>query len=1177
MNNYKTIKKLIETKQFDNIKDEEQYTIIKNTDLKNYLIEIYLNYKYNKSILKIENILKTSLGKDIFSTNNQLKEKYLKTHIYINFKDAGFISETASTNQIDNQVTKYLTNIKNYSHPIKGISTHLKKDDIFINYCLDNNNLSILNCKIPYKKEYEEKALKLIQEGYKITLSPNIDINYKKTLIKPLLLRGYLDNFNAIDKSQKEELLPILISHIKQGKEYKIDKKSSSLFEEYKFRNKELSNTDNELIDLLIEKNQLDFLEVIPLKCLKSKMPTIINKIRSGIKLNTSFFKIDDDNLLKAFLETNQLQYMLNVTDEIFDKNLELFKTKLKSGAKFSISNSSFNDNNDSIKTKFLKYIRDDKELLKLVMDSDKDNLLILMKIINNLELEEENISEDETLQENNLNIEDLYNKQFYEVTKEYLTIYYGLNPQHLDIFINKLGYQYLKYIKNINIRNAINLDDTNFKKYLELFSYEKLKIKDIENIYDSIIQTRFKIDKKNDLDRLEKIKDSLVNKSLPVPYEELNILSTRIDNQKLLKQKVLNPNEEELLNNPYEFLLYCYNQIKQNNDIDKYLSILYQINRDYLQKEREIYRANHNYHQEIKLDFQYDEQSIVNSILKDLVLNNRQLISYDQFILLFEKYESLANLNSLSKPTTENINKINECLEFLRTGNPTLKNKETLTNINKLKDIIREIIKLDEYYSYNLDECNYNIKKNYIIPNQNDQLFKFLGTINPFELTATVFNNEEVYQSLKRMIQKYKFPDWGQLFNESLELSNLSITTDNLSSIINKYNELNKYIKRKSSSSNEITLPEILRFSNILTSSSNRYNIMFDKENATLIKLNPPPYEAPTAGFPPNYRLEKSLDNLVKSYQRTNITTPPINKDIMINGKMINVNLGNFTNPINLTYGERTGSCMRINGTGNSLYNFCQDNINAFHIRLTDPKTNNFITRVSGFRNGNSIFLNQLRNSLIPSEYPDEDIIEALKKISELIIEQSKESNFPIDNVFISPLYAMSKSKETIINLNEDMEDIKEEFSPFWFDLKEKAIVLATTANNETYIPIEKDINNLPKYKVLRDNPRHFTQKEEIFNQVNKIYLLNQMLQDNNPKIIQTSNLIPEEKIENITYLITGEDWLVCLDKNLEIHEFIIPRSESQINQATLEVNIAKKEIMKKREEYYPNETRNR
>ena len=45
-------------------------------------------------------------------------------------------------------------------------------------------------------------------------------------------------------------------------------------------------------------------------------------------------------------------------------------------------------------------------------------------------------------------------------------------------------------------------------------------------------------------------------------------------------------------------------------------------------------------------------------------------------------------------------------------------------------------------------------------------------------------------------------------------------------------------------------------------------------------------------------------------------------------NGKKINIVVGNFSNIINLTYGERTGACMRIGGAGKSLFNFCLTNI---------------------------------------------------------------------------------------------------------------------------------------------------------------------------------------------------------------------------------------------------------
>ena len=38
----------------------------------------------------------------------------------------------------------------------------------------------------------------------------------------------------------------------------------------------------------------------------------------------------------------------------------------------------------------------------------------------------------------------------------------------------------------------------------------------------------------------------------------------------------------------------------------------------------------------------------------------------------------------------------------------------------------------------------------------------------------------------------------------------------------------------------------------------------------------------------------------------------------------------------MNLTYGERTGACMRIGGAGKSLYNFCLKDENGFLYNMT-------------------------------------------------------------------------------------------------------------------------------------------------------------------------------------------------------------------------------------------------
>ena len=115
-----------------------------------------------------------------------------------------------------------------------------------------------------------------------------------------------------------------------------------------------------------------------------------------------------------------------------------------------------------------------------------------------------------------------------------------------------------------------------------------------------------------------------------------------------------------------------------------------------------------------------------------------------------------------------------------------------------------------------------------------------------------------------------------------------------------------------------------------------------------------------------------------------------------------MHVVVGNFTHPSNLTHGERTGACMRIGGAGKSLFDFCLEDDNGFHIRFVNPKTGKFVSRVSGFRNGNTVFLNELRFSE-DSEYTNKDVVEACKLIARELIEVSKESELPIDNVVVT------------------------------------------------------------------------------------------------------------------------------------------------------------------------------
>ena len=138
---------------------------------------------------------------------------------------------------------------------------------------------------------------------------------------------------------------------------------------------------------------------------------------------------------------------------------------------------------------------------------------------------------------------------------------------------------------------------------------------------------------------------------------------------------------------------------------------------------------------------------------------------------------------------------------------------------------------------------------------------------------------------------------------------------------------------------------------------------MIFGEDNFKLITLNPPLNRANSLR---QERRENSLVNYIRCFNREKVAIPSFDEEIDINTKKINAVVGNFTNPINLTLGERTGSCMRSGGIGDDLYNFCLKDNNGFHIIFNDSETGEFISRASGFRNGNTVFLNQLRESVL-------------------------------------------------------------------------------------------------------------------------------------------------------------------------------------------------------------------
>ena len=264
----------------------------------------------------------------------------------------------------------------------------------------------------------------------------------------------------------------------------------------------------------------------------------------------------------------------------------------------------------------------------------------------------------------------------------------------------------------------------------------------------------------------------------------------------------------------------------------------------------------------------------------------------------------------------------------------------------------------------------------------------------------------------------------------------------------------------------------------------------------------------------------------------------------------------------INLTYGERTGACMRIGGAGASLFDYCLNGKNGFHIRFSDPETNEFVSRVSCFRNGNTVFMNQLRNS-VSIKYKDEDLIEAAQMIGKELIELTKDSESPIKNVVINQRYAMYSSKKRTSHLG--VEDVKKGLGSFYSDVDEAAIVLATANKDDSLIPIDLSAK-VPEYKPQRGRINYY-ESEKAQEMVEHYHMLDSLLSGNS---IESGEIVLNE---NIVACISGDDWYISVDNKGKIEQFILSttiRKNDALKEMQASLEVLKKKIatMDKQEE---------
>lgn len=271
------------------------------------------------------------------------------------------------------------------------------------------------------------------------------------------------------------------------------------------------------------------------------------------------------------------------------------------------------------------------------------------------------------------------------------------------------------------------------------------------------------------------------------------------------------------------------------------------------------------------------------------------------------------------------------------------------------------------------------------------------------------------------------------------------------------------------------------------------------------------------------------------------------------------------------LLAGIDTSACFKINSTDNDFLFYTALDKNGFAIKITD-RNGNFIARACGFRNGNFIFLNQLRTiydkgnnevSSIPS-YESIEIIEALKKACEDIIKQSedtKDDSLGIDAIFITKSYLLKDFPGNIVK-NEllgkyPMDNNSDDWKTFVKNtpyLKECTINNCFTTDFESYplicIATSKSFEELeiksgdvdavyrqPRLDVIYGNIKD----RNIFTRVNRIAGIKAFL--NNSKYEQPS-------INDDDIIFAGQDWFIITNLGNILMTCIIDENPETIDE---------------------------
>lgn len=953
----------------------------------------------------------------------------------------------------------------------KALYRYLTEDKLF--KILLNNPEEIINV-IPYlnREDYIKEAIEMVEDNY-----------YKALLVSKLNDRDKLSYLKKIDNDNKnivisslknDDLIKKNITLLSSNKGYFISALSNDLDKEEYFRKYQRILSNNEKIDIIMSFKDKEKILKYSLMC--------DNEVKGSIVL-----KEEDESLIEAILDSiksdnyiAKLLVMGSFSKEIVLKYIDCVKVSedlesILEVMEFDVIQKYIDRLKEKDKINLIKNSMYSFDLFKYLDNKNK-----IFDIIPHLEYFP------------------LYKEEYSYIIDMYADKYM-VNKDNLLYIAKTYSLKVLQVIENVNIRNILNAREESFRTLMDLFDLDKLKmnVDSLNDLINTLLQREFRINHGDIVLTFAQILN-LINDG---KIEEVKGKLESIRAQKSLEKiDMLMSKDSESINGLHEEVT---NYIKNKRN-------------DYIhEKMGEVL--------DLATKPLYERKSFVKEVVS--------VYPYEYLIKKFEK-ANLERFNEEEKRLIGNMELVGRITSFKK--NPS---KDIAADIKENMTLFNNVV--DKLFSnkrvYGSMAGLDNVNKIYQFKSvDKDKIIDIFRNIEIGKLEKTLFS-QPVYSDFLKIWDQYKIGGWGSNYDAIIGRAGLNVDCEVIANFMNyfslSYSTLEEKV-RKGSIQN-ISLTALLDASYCYGSDALVYSQILGFDNYKMIASNPTPNASTLLK---EDRINKALKYVKEIRKRKYVTVPAVDEVFVTSSeKPLNVSAGNFSNLINLTFGERTGSCMRIGGAGDSLFKFCLTNDNGFHVKFTNANNGNFVSRVSGFRNGNTVFLNELRYS-VDSNYTDEELVDACKFLAEKLVDLTKDCESPIENVVITPFYAMEKS-----GMNETyMDNINPKFGlpNFYTDVSDSVIVLKSINENNRLANFKLGKNTL-KYPVLRDKRTYFydTNAKEY---VEHIKALDSFLSG-----VPLDNINVSEN--NIKLCIGGEDWYVSLDNDGKIDSYLMNNSSNR------------------------------